>query len=129
MSAVEQLYAHDIGEIVLDVPAPPSVNRTRKVNWPGHRKYEAWKKDAGLHLVANGQYRKAKPGIKGQYELTITLNENLCKADPDNPTKSAIDFLRSLELIPDDSPAYARKITIEWGEAPDGCRLTVRGLV
>lgn len=126
MSAVEQLYSNDIGEIVLDVPAPPSVNRTRKVHWAGHRKYETWKKNAGLHLIANGQYRKAKPGIKGRYELTITLNESLCKTDPDNPTKAAIDFLRSLELITDDSPIYARKITIEWGDVPDGCRLTVR---
>lgn len=128
MSAVEQLYAHDIGEIVLDVPVPPSVNRTRKIHWAGHRKYEAWKKNASLHLIANGQYRAAKPGIKGLYELTITFNERLCKIDPDNPVKAAIDFLRSLELIIDDSPLYARKIVIEWGEAPAGCRLTVRPL-
>lgn len=127
MSAVEQVYA-ELGEIVLDVPPPPSVNRTRKVHWAGHRKYEAWKTAAGLHLVENGQFRKAKPGIKGQYELMITLNESMCKLDPDNAAKAVSDFLKSLELITDDNPTYARRIVIQWGEAPSGCRVTLRAV-
>ena len=114
-------------DVVLDIPLPPSVNRTRKVNWPGHRKYEAWKKAAGFHLVANGQYRKARQRLKA-YELHITLDWLTCKQDPDNPIKAAIDLLRSLEVITDDSPKYAKRITIEWGTAPDGCRLQVRSV-
>lgn len=129
MSAVEQLHARELGEIiVLDVPPPPSVNRTRKVYWRGHKKYQAWKKNAGLHLVANGQYRLAKPGIPGRYELTITLNEDMCGADLGNIEKAASDFLCSLNLVTDDGPKYARRIVIEWGDAPDGCRLTLRGM-
>lgn len=128
MSAVEQLYSADIGEIVLDVPPPPSVNRTRKVHWRGHQKYKAWKKAAGLHLVANGQFRPARRGIPNRYELTITLNEKICGMDPDNPVKAACDLLRSLEIIRDDSPWYARRIVIEWGDAPDGCRMTLRSV-
>lgn len=109
-------------DVVLDVPVPPSVNRTRKVHWSGHRKYEAWKKQAGLHLVVNGQFRKAARGLS-RYELVITLDEAKCRLDPDNPIKAACDLLRSLEIITDDSPRQARRITIEWGDAPDGCRL------
>lgn len=112
-------------DVILDLPVPPSVNRTRKVHWKGHKKYLDWKKNAGLHLVANGQYRKA-PRLLQRYELTITLDETKCKLDPDNPVKAASDLLRSLEIITDDAPKFARKITIEWGEAPDGCRLTLR---
>jgi Holliday junction resolvase RusA-like endonuclease len=114
-------------DVVLDIPLPPSVNRTRKVDWIGHRKYTQWKRDAGMHLVANGQYRNAPRRLQ-QYELTITLDEQQCRLDPDNPVKAAIDLLRSLEIITDDTPKYARRIVIEWGKAVDGCRLTVRPL-
>lgn len=126
MSAVEQLYSHDIREIVLDVPAPPSVNRTRKVHWRGHKKYVAWKKNAGLRLIENGQYRAARGGVLGKYELTVTLNEAMCPADPDNHLKAVGDFLKSLNFIVDDGPAYARRIVIEYGDVPDGCRITLR---
>lgn len=111
---------------ILDVPLPPSVNRTRKVHWAGHRKYEAWKKQAGWQLIANGQYRAA-PRFLERYELTITLDEAKCRLDPDNAVKAISDLLRSLEIITDDAPRFARRIVIEWGTAPDGCRLTLRG--
>ena len=114
-------------ETVLDIPVPPSVNRTRKVNWPGHRDYVKWKRHAGFHLVANGQRRKAARGLS-RYELTITLDRAKCGLDPDNPIKAAIDLLRGLGVIIDDSPQYAERIVIQWGEAPDGCRLTVRSV-
>ena len=113
-------------DVVLDVPVPPSVNRTRKVHWAGHRKYEAWKRNAGFHLLANGQYRASKQIRLHRYELTVILNEAMCRLDPDNTIKAACDFLKGLEVIADDSPQQARKITIEWGDAPDGCRLIVR---
>ena len=29
-------------DTILDVPLPPSVNRTRKIYWRGHRQHEAW---------------------------------------------------------------------------------------
>jgi hypothetical protein len=40
--------------------------------------------------------------------------------------RAAIDLLRSLEIIADDGPRFARRIVIEWGSAPEGCRLTLR---
>lgn len=128
MSAVEQLYSADIVEIVLDLPPPPSVNRTRKVHWKGHKKYVAWKKEASWHLTENGQLRIAKPGILGKYELTVTINESKCGSDPDNILKGCIDLLRSLNLIVDDSPAYARRIIVQYGHVPDGARVTLRSM-
>lgn len=114
-------------DTVLDLPIPPSVNKTRKVHWRGHRALEAWRKNAGMHLIANGQYRAAQKGI-GRYELVIVLDRAKCRKDPDNPIKAASDFLKSIEIIKDDSPRYAEQITIKWGEAPDGCRLIVKPL-
>lgn len=114
-------------DIVLDIPVPPSVNRSRRVDWAAMKKVNAWKAKADLTLMANGQYRKAKPhAIKGQYELTIVLNEKTCRLDQDNPIKPAIDYLRKLGLITDDSKKYGRRLVVEWGEAPEGCRLILR---
>lgn len=118
----------DAAEITLDIPVPVSVNSTRRVDYRGNRKYQAWKKQAGLHLIANGQYRIARKTHINQYELTITLDEEQCKFDLDNCAKAAIDFLVSLEIIKDDSPKYLRRLIIKWGCAPDGCRVRVRSI-
>lgn len=113
--------------MILDIPVPPSVNRTRRINWAALPMVKKWKKAADLVLMASGQYRAAKPHrISGQYELTIVLNEAKCRKDLDNPIKAAIDYLRRLDLIEDDSPKYARQVVIMWGDAPEGCRLILR---
>jgi Holliday junction resolvase RusA-like endonuclease len=117
----------DATESVFDIPLPPSVNRTRRVNWKGHKKYTAWKRRAGFHLMVNGQLRKAARDLQ-RYELTITLDREQCRQDPDNPVKAACDLLRELQIIVDDSPRHAERILIVWGTAPDGCRLTVRSV-
>jgi len=129
MAAISMADApfHCPPDTVLDVPVPPSVNRTRKVHWAGHRAYVAWKKQAGLHLIANHQFRKAVKNI-GRHELVIILNEEKCALDQDNPIKAAGDFLKAIGIILDDSPKYRRRTIIEWGDAPDGCRLIVRPL-
>lgn len=112
-------------DIVLDIALPPSVNRTRKIDWANWAKYKKWRSDAYFHLLANGQRQKAPRGI-GAYELGIVLDPVKCKQDPDNPIKAAIDLLRTLGVITDDSPKFAKRIVIEWGSAPDGCKLIVR---
>lgn len=114
-------------DMVLDIPVPPSVNRTRRVNWAHMKIVNDWKKRADVLLIASGQFRKAKDqNLTGPFEITIILNEKLCRLDPDNPVKAAVDYLRALELIPNDSPKFVRRIVIEWGEAPEGCRMIVR---
>ncbi len=112
-------------ETVLDIPVPVSVNVTRRVDWRGHRKYVEWKRQAGMHLMANGQFRKAMKGI-GRHELVIILDEAQCALDQDNPIKAAGDFLTAIGIIVDDAPKYRRRTVIEWGVAPAGCRLIVR---
>lgn len=114
-------------DLVLDLPVPPSVNRTRKVNWPGMQLVKQWKAKADMLLIASGQYRAFKPfAIKGPYEITIILDRKLCKADPDNIPKHAIDYIRRRGLIENDSPKYAERTLIIWGEAPEGCRVILR---
>lgn len=111
---------------VLDIPVPPSVNRTRKINRAALDKLEAWQVQCDRHLMASGQYRVASANrITGQFALHITLCEQQCRMDLDNVLKAAIDYLRRVELIPNDDPAHFRKLMVEWGDAPKGCRLTL----
>jgi hypothetical protein len=56
--------------ILLDLPTPPSVNETRRVNWRGHGKLEAWRRLADNHVLAS---RAAQQRITGQYEVGIIL--------------------------------------------------------
>lgn len=115
-------------DIVLDIPVPPSVNRTRKVDHAAARMVEKWKAAADVLLMASGQYRAAKraPPLD-RFELQIILCERQCLLDPDNTIKAAVDYLRRLELIQNDDKRYFRRLTVTWGDAPEGCRLVLRG--
>lgn len=113
-------------DIVLDVPLPPSVNRTRRIDPAAAGEVERWKKSADMLLMAAGQYRAAKKAAFDRFEITIILNED-CRLDLDNPVKAAIDYLRRIEVIPNDDKRHLRKLTVVWGEAPEGCRLVLRG--
>lgn len=111
-------------EIVLDLPAPPSVNRTRRVDWRGQQTTTQWHAVADKVVMATrrpGQPHK----IDGPFDLHVMLSPTI-KTDPDNGLKSLIDYLRRIEVIQNDSPKFFRKLTVEWGTAPEGCRVTVR---
>lgn len=112
----------DCPAIVIDIPVPPSVNKMRRWNKAAQPIIDAWVKHAHGVVTASRTYKR-ELAIDGPYELRIVLNEAMCRSDPDNVVKAGIDYLRRIELIRDDSPRYARRITIEWGEAPEGCRL------
>lgn len=112
-------------DTVLDIPVPPSVNKTRRINKAALPLVEKWEKQADLRLMASGQFRRAQK-VSGPYELTIVFSRQHCKIDPDNAIKSAVDYLRRIELITNDSPKYAARYVIEWGNAPEGCRLILR---
>jgi len=111
-------------ECTFDIPVPPSVNKIRRIDWNNHKAHKEWRKQAGFHLLENGQFRKRLQAVE-RYELTIILDEAQTKIDPDN-IKAISDFLKSINVIVDDAPKHARQILIKWGEAPAGCRLIVK---
>ena len=116
--------------IVLDLPVPPSVNRTRRIDWRNFKGYEAWRKSADNCILA-ARCRRDDPirgrRIEAGYELSLVLNREL-RADPSNLLKATEDILVRAGLIVDDSPEFCRRIVIEYGEAPMGCRVTLRPL-
>jgi hypothetical protein len=113
-------------ETILDLPPPPSVNRTRKVDWSGHALVKAWRKAAdGLFYERQATHGRPKP-VLGQFEATLILSDELNEIDADNGVKCVIDQAKRLQLITDDSKKYMRRVVIEWGLAPTGCRLILR---
>jgi Holliday junction resolvase RusA-like endonuclease len=115
-------------EVVLDLPVPPSVNRTRKINWAHKRKVDAWKKvcDAYVLLAKARPINPLKLTKIPRFELTVTLSEERTGIDLDAGLKALIDYLRRVEVVEDDSQKHMRKLTVEWGCAPEGARVTVR---
>lgn len=112
-------------EITLDLPAPPSVNRTRRIDLTSLRMVNDWKDAADAMVMVTrrpGEPRR----IMGRFELLITVSAAHSRADLDNGLKALIDYLKRIEVIEDDSPKFLRKLTVQWGVAPEGCRVTVR---
>jgi Holliday junction resolvase RusA-like endonuclease len=115
-------------DIILDLPAPPSVNRTRKIDWSARDVVRAWSNVANAYvLAAKGRAISPLQLTKiSRFELLIVLSAHHTKIDLDNSLKSLIDYLRHIGVIEDDGPKHMRKLTVEWGLAPHGCRVTVR---
>lgn len=114
-------------EAVLYLPPPPSVNRTRKIDWRGAAAHQRWIKAADMFVLAHGGMR-ALARLPGRFEAILTIDEHLNNLDLDNAIKAVIDYARRIELVIDDSKKFMRKVTIEWGHAPHGCRLTLRSI-
>lgn len=108
--------------VVLDLPVPPSVNQTRRVDWATRNKFSGWNDTADRLLIAARSYRPTA----GPVQITITMSEKHTRIDLDNGLKWLLDYLRRIAAIEDDNPKILRKITVEWGEAPEGCRVVVR---
>jgi len=108
---------------ILHLPPPPSVNETRRDHAAGNARLHRWHKLADAEVLAAGGMRKLAK-IAGPFAATITLDESL-RLDLDNGIKALIDYARRVELVRDDSPKYLRRLTVEWGSAPHGCRLTL----
>jgi Holliday junction resolvase RusA-like endonuclease len=120
-----------VPEVVLDLPVPLSVNRTRKLNRAALHQQTAWEAEADAGLTMRRQYSRAKAAdLPERVELIFILCEKKCRHDLDNVLKNGIDYLRRLELIRNDDKRYVRKITVQWGDitnAPAGCRVVIRG--
>lgn len=117
-------------DIVLDIPVPPSVNVTRRIDHAGKRAVGQWRQQADKRLMLNSGYRKARTALGGKpadkFELQITLDETQCALDPDNTLKVMLDYLKSRELIMDDSLKHVRCLTIRPGIAPAGMRVVIK---
>lgn len=117
-------------DIVLDLPAPPSVNKTRRVDWAGKSKLLLWKKSADV-LVHVAKARKPSLPLNKmpRFELAIVMSETHTNIDLDNGLKNIIDYLRRIGLIENDAKENMRALTVTWGsseDAPHGCRVFVR---
>ncbi len=113
-------------DIVLDLPVPPSVNRTRRSHGPGIRLVNEWAKRADMMVMARRRpIMRGEWQLQGRFEIEITVSER-CRSDLDNLPKSLIDYLRRIKIVRNDSPKYMRKVTLQWGDAPEGVRVTVR---
>lgn len=112
-------------DIIVDVPPPPSVNKTRRIDWKNWGIYKAWRKHADGVLMMSGQVRGKKKHL-GRFHLEIIIDEQASGIDPDNGIKALIDYLKRIELIEDDSRKYAREINVKYGFAPEGVRLVIK---
>jgi Holliday junction resolvase RusA-like endonuclease len=115
-------------DIILDLPAPPSVNKTRRVDWAATRCVKAWHNVADAYVLAakGRQISPLRLEKVPRFELHIVMSEHHSKIDLDNGLKALIDYLRKIELIEDDSPKHMRRLVVEFGLAPHGCRVTVK---
>jgi len=115
-------------DVVIDLPAPPSVNRTRRIDWKGKRQLSAFCNVADAYvLAAKGRSISPLRLTKiPRFELLITMSEHHTRIDLDNGLKALIDYLRRIGLIEDDSPKHMRRLVVQWGTVPHGCRVTVR---
>ena len=112
----------DGGEwFTLELPAPPSVNRfTKKL---GNKSPEVirWANIADKYLYLKRHYLR----LSCEFELSITWSaSNFKKSDIDNRVKPLLDWLQRVEVISNDK--LCRKLTVEWGWAPEGCLLKIR---
>jgi Holliday junction resolvase RusA-like endonuclease len=113
--------------ITIDLPCPPSVNRIWRSNRAGPKRvsiskeYDSWKRSADALAMSTGQFRGLKT-IVGKFEAEIIIKRR--PGDLDNRTKGVLDWLQSRGVITDDK--YCERLTIAWGDAPTGCRVTVR---
>lgn len=115
------------GHIVLDLPRPISVNRIWRAHKAGAARvslspeYQKWKKQADQITLSLGQFRGLKQ-ITGKFEAEIIVKR--CPGDLDNRAKGVLDWLQSRGVISDDK--HCERLVLSWGDAPTGCRVTVR---
>jgi len=114
-------------DIVLDLPPPISVNRIWRKSKAGVIKsmaYLRWIKRADAMLLELGQLKGVRP-IPGKFIAVILVKRS--NLDLDNNSKCLLDFLQSRNFIVNDK--FCEELTLRWGDAPTGARVTLRAIV
>ena len=62
-----------MNDVVLDLPIPPSINRTGRMDWRSMTRRNQWENDANALALLNRNRRK----ITGKFEVRITVSEFL----------------------------------------------------
>ena len=110
-------------ELVLDLPAPPSVNRTMGSRLGSrHWLVKDWRRAANAHLLATRQSKHLRL-ITGTVSIKI-LWETQNLADIDNRIKHLFDYLEFLNVLDNDN--RIRDLHVSYGLAPAGCRVSIR---
>ncbi len=78
-----------------------------------------------MTVTLQGLHKLAK--MPGPFELHILLGKKT-RIDIDNGVKALVDYCCRIGLIVDDDPDYFQKLTVERGDAPNGCTLTLRSI-
>jgi Holliday junction resolvase RusA-like endonuclease len=110
--------------IELALPLPPSVNalwRSARGRVFKSARYKDWIAQADNWFV-HAKYRK-RGSITGPFTAHIVLDRSRRRGDCDNRVKPVLDILQSWGVIENDK--LAEKVSVEWGVAPLGCRVTI----
>ena len=119
---------HAPPDIVLHLPPPVSVNKTRRIDWTGQQAVKNWKRLADQFVMVAKSRKEVRFDRLDRYELHITLSEDHCELDTDNGLKLIIDYLRNRDITAGDAKGQLRKLLVEWGYAPAGVRVVVKPL-
>lgn len=124
-------FAMPADQVMLDLPVPPSVNKTRRYDMAATKLVQRWK-DLAQPLVLAAKTSAANP-LKmsriDRFELAIVVSEDHTNMDLDNGIKTLIDYLKTIGVIKNDAPKNLRGFSVIWGsraDAPEGCRVFVR---
>jgi crossover junction endodeoxyribonuclease RusA len=119
------------GDVVIDLPFPPSVNRLwRSRSTDGASQvylspsYVKWKKAADAMALGT-----PFGFVPGAFEAAINVcpPKGKVRGDLDNRIKAVLDWLQRVGVVADDK--HCQRLMIEWVDAvraPHGCRVFVR---
>lgn len=112
-----------MSELVLTLPAPPSVNNLfatvgkRRIT---SKRYASWQQEAKAAFFAQAP----QPPHFGHVHVDLLFERNRRIRDLDNLIKAPIDFLVRTYLIEDDH--LVDRITAAWSDTVKGMQITVR---
>lgn len=117
--------------VMLDLPVPPSVNKTRRYDMASTHLVQSWKRRADPLVLAakTSALNPLRLSKIQRFEIAIVLSEDHTEMDLDNGIKTLVDYLKTIGVIRDDAKKNMRGLTVTWGgtaDAPEGCRVFVR---